>query len=110
MKKSVLHVGGHADGEYRDIELTEMADGGWQLSPGYTLREVPKVSIAAFDPKRMDITTDSTIRIMETHYVRDSIHCGDLKIDVYIDYKLQVNTDAALINALINGYRKPKGE
>ena len=110
MKQSILHVGGHADGEYRAVKLIEMADGGWQLDPGYTLREVPKISAKNWRVARAGDPMCECASITETHYVRDCIRCGDQQFDVYIDYRLRAHDEAALVKTLIAGYRKPKGE
>jgi hypothetical protein len=110
MKRSILHVGGHADGEYRDIELVEMADGGWQLTPGYTLREMPTVNVEVADFSRMQDLMSTEFKIRETYYVRERICYGDECIDVYIDYKSRASNPGALVKALLAGYRQPKGD
>jgi hypothetical protein len=109
MKKSILHIGGHADGEYRDIELVEMADGGWQLNPGYTLKELEHTDPPVFDRTGSMQTMETIVQVNETHYVREQICYGDDCIDVYIDYKLRASNPGALVKALLAGYRQPKG-
>jgi hypothetical protein len=107
MKKSILHVGGHADGEWRDIELVEMADGSWQISPGYTIRELQKINLEVSDQQHV---ASLERKLLETHYVREQICYGDECTDVYIDYSLRTSDPGALVHALLAGYRQPKGE
>jgi hypothetical protein len=110
MKQSVLHVGGHADGEYRDVELVDMAVGGWQLSPGYTLKDYEPIDRDLLSVSKKVPTMEIVAKINETHYVRDRIHHGGTHTDFYIHYRLRAHDESALVKALVYGYRKPKGE
>lgn len=108
MKRLILHIGGHADGEYKEIELVESGYGGWVLPPGYTLRELAPISeeVPLFKNGGYCVATD--VDVFETFYVREEIRYGESQMDYYVDRKLMRGDPGGLIKALTKGYRKPK--
>jgi len=106
MKRSILHIGGHADGEYRDVEFVEAADGSFHMRSGYTLRELKPIQEIPVGNIHDCVMAEAIA--VETYYVRDQINFGRDHSDFYIDYSLRSDNPGAIVKALIRGYRKPK--